>query len=211
MSMPVFTSRKDATPEWCEMEYFEIVTLLPGETHVFERAGTKEKLILSRGRCRLRYAGQVVDIAEGTNLDLVDGVFIVDNVVSETVLVRMCGRWGDETGGSGLFRLKAGAKGEDTGDAVEYPKDYPFDNHFHDCDEYWIIIEGRGVTSSEGKLYELGPGDCLATGMGYHHDFPKVYETVLGVFFETTLEGKKRRGHLWEHKHGKVEPVKDRV
>ncbi len=64
---------------------------------------------------------------------------------------------------------------------------------------------------SERKHYEVGPGDCLAIGMGHHHDLPIVTEPVRAVFFETTLEGQKRRGHLWEHTHGPAEPRADRV
>jgi mannose-6-phosphate isomerase-like protein (cupin superfamily) len=67
------------------------------------------------------------------------------------------------------------------------------------------------VVVSEGKAYEVAPGDCLATGMGHHHDFPRVHEPVKGVYFETTLEGLKRRGHLWNHTHGPAQPRRDRV
>jgi mannose-6-phosphate isomerase-like protein (cupin superfamily) len=57
----------------------------------------------------------------------------------------------------------------------------------------------------------MGPGDCLAIGMGHHHDFPLVTLPVRAVYFETTLEGEKRRGHLWEHTHGPAVPWLDRV
>ena len=83
--------------------------------------------------------------------------------------------------------------------------------HYHDCDEYWILFEGSGIAASEGKLYEVSQGDCVATGMGHHHDFPRVFEPVKAVYFETTLEGKKRRGHLWNHTHGQAEPRKERT
>lgn len=51
--MPVFRSGKGLAPEWCEMEYFEIIELRTGATHVFERVGQKEKLIVGKGQCRL--------------------------------------------------------------------------------------------------------------------------------------------------------------
>ena len=47
--------------------------------------------------------------------------------------------------------------------------------------------------------------------MGHHHDFPEVFEPVRAVYFETTLEGQKRRGHLWEHTHGPSAPAPGRV
>jgi mannose-6-phosphate isomerase-like protein (cupin superfamily) len=97
------------------------------------------------------------------------------------------------------------------GDPVDYPRRTEFDNHYHDCDEYWVIVEGRAVVVSEKKVYILSPGDCLATGMGHHHDLPHVIEPIRGVYFETTLGGQKRLGHLWEHTHGPAEPKEERV
>jgi hypothetical protein len=47
--------------------------------------------------------------------------------------------------------------------------------------------------------------------MGHHHDFPQVREPVWAVYFETTLRGAKRRGHLWEHTHGPARPTVDYV
>ena len=90
-------------------------------------------------------------------------------------------------------------------------KDGSFDCHFHDCDEYWILFAGRGVVVSEGKHYEVGVGDCVATGMGHHHDFPQVFEPVEAVYFETTLERQKCLGHLWNHTYGKAQPRPERV
>ena len=123
----------------------------------------------------------------------------------------MCGRWSEELGGFGIFQAGPNDNRNGGGDPVDYEKYTAFDNHFHDCDEYWIFFKGRGTAVSEGKHYEVGPGDCLATGMGWHHDFAKVYESIKAVYFETTMEGAKRRGHLWNYKHGKAQPQLDRV
>ena len=95
-------------------------------------------------------------------------------------------------GGSGIFTVANDDGRQDSGDSVDYPKNTGFDNHYHDCDEYWIVFEGRGVAVSEGKSYAAGPGDCIATGMGHHHDFPQVFEPVKAVYFETTLAGQRR-------------------
>lgn len=211
--MPVFKSEKGLAPPWCEMGYFEIVTLHLGATHTFERVGEKEKLIVGKGQCRIAFAGQTVTAQEKANLDLKssDGQFEVVEVLSDATLIRMCGRWGDDVGGSGIFTVAKAKELRPRGDPFDYPKEINFDNHYHDCDEYWIIFEGRGVAVSEGKSYEVGPGDCVATGMGHHHDFPLVYEPVKSVYFETTIEGQKRRGHLWDYKHGPAQPKQDRV
>ena len=31
------------------------------------------------------------------------------------------------------------------------------------------------------------------------------------VYFDITMEGEKRRGHLWDHTHGKAQPRAERV
>lgn len=211
--MPVFKSGKGLSPSWCELEYFEIVNLKPGSKHIFNKVWGKEKLIVGKGRCKIRFANQVKEVSEAANMDIVterDRLEVVDTL-TETTFIRMCGRWRDEIGGSGIFRVEKSVHPQDKGDAVDYPKQTSFDNHYHDCDEYWIVFEGRGIVVSERKRYEVGPGDCVATGMGHHHDFPIVYKSVKAIFFETTMEGQKRPGHLWEHKHGKAIPKMDRV
>ena len=211
--MPVFSSGQGQAPEWCELECFDIVELPAGDSHRFQRTGQREKLIVGKGRCRLAYGGQTATVEEGANLDLTspEDCFEVLAALSDCTLIRMCGRWGEETGGSGLFAGDTSADPQDGGDPVEYPKSTNFDNHYHDCDEYWIIFEGRGLAVSEGQEYEVGPGDCVVTGMGHHHDLPQVHEPIGAVYFETTLEGEKRLGHLWEHTHGPAQPKAERV
>jgi len=195
------------------MEYFDIVDVPEGGSHCFERVGAKEKLIVGNGACRVFVDGDAVDAETGTQVDLTspEGCLEVRDVTGDATLIRMCGRWGDETGGSGLFSVATPDNRLDRGDPGDYPKETAFDNHYHDCDEYWIVFEGRGIAVSEGRSYEVGPGDCVATGMGHHHDFPQVSAPVRCVYFETTMEGRKRRGHLWNHRDGPAEPKADRV
>ncbi|MBM3216057.1 hypothetical protein FJZ36_14205 [Candidatus Poribacteria bacterium] len=210
--MPVFRSGKGSASSWCEMEFFEILRLDPGTTRVLERVGAKEKLIVAEGECRIRYGSTDIDATGYNNLDLADpGEQFRIDAHTTTVAVRMAGRWGDEVGGSGLFAGRNSDEPKDPGDKVGYPKRTNFDSHYHDCDEYWILIDGSGVAVSEGKRYEVGPGDCVATGMGFHHDLPVIHEPIRAVFFETTLEGQKRLGHLWNHTHGPAQPRAERV
>lgn len=76
-----------------------------------------------------------------------------------------------------------------------------------------LLWRGRKekIFVSEGRHYPVGPGDCVATGMGHHHDFVRVEEPIRGVYFKTTLEEKKRLGHLWNHTHGPAEPRWERA
>jgi mannose-6-phosphate isomerase-like protein (cupin superfamily) len=209
--MPVFQHEPDRA--WCELRFYEIVELPPGASHTFERRATKEKLIVGVGKCTISYAGKTLAAEEGTNLDLREGdaPFVVTDIQTPTTIIRMAGHWGDEVGGSGLFSVKRSDHPQDNGDPINYAKETNFDRHYHDCDEYWIIFQGSGVALSENKPYEVQKGDCVATGMGHHHDFPLVHEPVRAVYFETTLEGQKRLGHLWNHTHNAAQPKLDRV
>ncbi len=212
--MPVFRAGPGQAPEWCELERFDVAYLPVGGTVVFEREGEQEKLIVVRGACTVALNDEVaVEVVAGDILDIdaPGDRFGVLGVTEDAVLVRMAGRWGDEVGGSGVFTVGESEDPHDWGDPVGYPKRTTFDNHYHDCDEYWIVVEGRGVAVTEGKSFEVGPGDCVATGMGFHHDFPIAQEPVVAVYFETTMEGGKRGGHLWEHTHGPAEPKPERV
>jgi mannose-6-phosphate isomerase-like protein (cupin superfamily) len=211
--VPVFTSGQGLAPDWCEMSYFEIVTLAPGERRRFECVSPKEKVIVCLGQCRLGTEGDRTVAHAGGNLDRPQTAdhWQVDEVTEDTVLVRMCGRWGEVTGACGLFSVQESPAPHDRGDPVPYPKTTNFDSHYHDCDEFWIIWEGRGLAVSEGQFYDVGRGDCIATGMGHHHDFARVHEPVRAVYFETTLERAKRLGHLWEHTHGSARPHPDRI
>lgn len=67
--------------------------------------------------------------------------------------------------------------------------------HFHDCNEYWIIIEGEGVATSEGIRYELGPGDMLLTKAGDEHSL-EVTKPMVAVYFYGVMPAGGRTGHL---------------
>jgi len=211
-ALPIFRSG-EPVPGWGELHGFDIVDLSPGQDHRYERLAPREKLIVGRGACRVRVESEEHDATVGAQFDLsAPGVaFEAIEAREPTTLIRMAGTWGDDLGGSGLFGVRVSDDPHDRGDPVGYPKQTDFDAHFHDCDEYWIVFAGAGVAVTEGEHYDVGPGDCVATGMGHHHDFPTVSQPVQAVFFETTLEGQKRRGHLWEHTHGPAEPKPERV
>lgn len=210
--MPITKSGQDKAPAWCGLSYFEVVTLAKEETRDFVRRGKREKMIVGAGTCEIRFGDEVVAGEGGSNVNLAgaDDHFEVRAANGAATVVWMCGDWEGETA-SGIFAVGPSDGRDDKGDGVDYPKETAFDCHFHDCDEYWILFEGSGVAVSEGRSYEVGVGDCVATGMGFHHDFPIVREAVKSVYFETQLEGQKRRGHLWAHTHGEATPQMERV
>ncbi|MFP4249306.1 MAG: cupin domain-containing protein [Armatimonadota bacterium] len=68
--------------------------------------------------------------------------------------------------------------------------------HFHDCDEWWIITEGRALITTEGEEHEVESGHMIFTPMGEEHGVLEVYRDLKGTWFEGRLRGRKRRGHL---------------
>jgi mannose-6-phosphate isomerase-like protein (cupin superfamily) len=209
--MPVFGSGPGQAPGWCELEFFEILTCAAGEMIELQRTTAREQLVGVTGRFRVTGAAEMAGEAGSVIALPASAAPAVVTALEPATVVRLCGHWGDERGGCGLFRVVKSDAPHDKGDPVPYPKETNFDSHYHDCDEYWILIEGSGLVVSEGIAYNVGPGRCVATGMGHHHDFPRVEQPVLAVFFETTLEGARRRGHLWDHRDGPALPQRERV
>ena len=67
--------------------------------------------------------------------------------------------------------------------------------HYHDCNEYWIIISGRGTCTTEGDTYEIGPGDMVLTKQGDEHSLV-VTEEMVAVYIYGIMEEGARIGHL---------------
>ena len=211
--MPIFRSGKCNAPAWCELESFDLIDLARDARREVSRQGRKEELIVCRGRVRVQWGTVSADLGEGGVLDFKGAsprTFTIA-AVSEALVFRAMGRW-KFVNSSGIFSPPAAPPPAfDT--PYTYRKTTGFDNHYHDCDEYWILFQGKARVASEGKLYDVGPGDCVATGMGWHHDVLSVKGDgpMRAVWFEGTLEGRKRIGHLWEPRHGKAAPRPKRV
>lgn len=199
--MPVLRGDMSDRPSWCELEHFRIVPIGGGAEHVWNAGHTANKLVVVDSECRVDSTDGSRMVEAGGSADLPAGEHVLSSPRAAKV-VELGGCWGEDCGGVGVFTVERATQPGDRGDRVTYPKNTNFDRHYHDCDEYWIIIDGRGTASSEDVLYEVRPGDCVATRMGDHHDLPLVEQLVRGVYFETTMRGQRRRGHLWEHTHG---------
>src|SRR6185437_4876970 len=68
--------------------------------------------------------------------------------------------WSDVTS-TGTFRIDPGQT---------------FDRHYHDCDEYWFIREGRAIIEIDDERYAVEAGDIVCTEIGREHDFLQVLE-----------------------------------
>lgn len=67
--------------------------------------------------------------------------------------------------------------------------------HFHDCHEYWIIVSGKGICTTEGDTYEIGPGDLVLTKQGDEHSLV-VTEEMVAVYIYGKMDEGGRIGHL---------------
>ncbi|MEM7132529.1 MAG: cupin domain-containing protein [Chloroflexota bacterium] len=70
------------------------------------------------------------------------------------------------------------------------------DCHYHDCNEYWLIFNGKAKIRSEGKEYYVKPGDIVCTEAGDEHDILEVYEDLEAFWFEDATPEGGRIGHL---------------
>ncbi|HEY0790214.1 MAG TPA: cupin domain-containing protein [Chthoniobacterales bacterium] len=68
--------------------------------------------------------------------------------------------------------------------------------HFHDANEYWVIVKGRGTATSEGASYEVGPGDMLLTKAGDEHSL-LVTEEMIAVYLYGPMPAGGRFGYLY--------------
>jgi mannose-6-phosphate isomerase-like protein (cupin superfamily) len=201
-----------APPTWCELEHFEIIQLQRDEAITRTPFTRTERLIGTAGTCQLRRGNTSLLLKEAQFIDLDpdDGDWTVLGASDPAQFVRLSGHWGQEMAGCGIFRVQRSDAG-DKGDPVAYPKHTAIDRHYHDCDEFWIILDGTGEVVVDDRHAKVHPGDCLCIGTGHPHDFPLIDVPVKAVFFETTLYGHKRTGHLWSHTHGPAEPMPGRV
>ncbi|WP_409190576.1 cupin domain-containing protein [Bradyrhizobium sp. RDM4] len=208
--MSVFRSGEQP-PGWCELSGFELIELTEPRSIPF--TAQKQRLLVTRGKCRLagRNGAQVISEGQFWEMDKANAPFTVDVGDGKAQVIIFFGKWGTELGGCGIFKMTSSTPEWEKGDPVSYPKSTTFDSHYHDCDEYWVIIEGAGTVVVGSRSFEVAAGDCVPIGMGHHHDLPQVRADVKGAYFETTLEGQKRFGHLWEHKHGPAEVRTERV
>ncbi|MBV9672255.1 MAG: cupin domain-containing protein [Verrucomicrobia bacterium] len=68
--------------------------------------------------------------------------------------------------------------------------------HFHDANEFWVIVSGKGNATSEGISYELGPGDILMTKAGDEHSLV-VTEEMVAVYLYGVMPPGGRFGYLF--------------
>ena len=78
--------------------------------------------------------------------------------------------------------------------------------HYHDADEVWIFVGGRGEAWIDGRLYELTDNTAVYTPMGAIHRF-QMFTEYDNVSVVTKLERRKRDTHLFPEEHGTPVPT----
>ncbi|MGP4041090.1 cupin domain-containing protein [Gracilibacillus sp. D59] len=69
--------------------------------------------------------------------------------------------------------------------------------HFHDSNEYWIIISGKGICTTEGNSYEIGEGDLVLTKKGDEHSLI-VTQDMVAVYIYGVLPKGGSVGYLYK-------------
>jgi predicted dehydrogenase/mannose-6-phosphate isomerase-like protein (cupin superfamily) len=82
----------------------------------------------------------------------------------------------------GPYRLAAG-EGEE-------------DYHYHDCDEYIIVTQGRARLLLEGREYEVESGHCVCIPQGGKHRILEALEDLSLLWIYDELKGEGRSGHI---------------
>jgi mannose-6-phosphate isomerase-like protein (cupin superfamily) len=188
-------------PDWSDVKSFSLHDFGPERPISINVTHERARLLVTSGGCQVRQGNRSQVLREGqfVAVDPGEAVLVAGGPAQAVVFE---GRWGDELGGCGVFRAENVAAPADRGDLVTYPKLTIIDAHYHDCQEFWVLLEGAAGVVVSGQHFEMSPGDCLPIPMGAMHDMPDAPQSVKAVYFETTLRGRKRTGHLWQHTHG---------
>lgn len=201
--MPLLKISDNIFPDWSEVKRITQLSIEPNSATEITKSFAKYALFVISGECSISTNGYEKTFLENDYLFSEKMNISLKSSNHKTEIVLVEGSWGEELGGSDVFRMSKHSTPRNIGDPVDYPRTNDFDNHYHDFDEYWIILKGSGLAVSEGVKYKFSDGDIIATRMGDHHDLSEVHEDIHGIYFETSLRGQKRLGHLWEHTHGK--------
>ncbi len=78
--------------------------------------------------------------------------------------------------------------------------------HYHDGDEIWLFISGRGEVWLDGQSFEITPNTAVYTPMGVVHRF-QAFTDFDNLAIVTRLERQKRDLHLLEKENGPPVPT----
>jgi mannose-6-phosphate isomerase-like protein (cupin superfamily) len=83
---------------------------------------------------------------------------------------------------------------------------FAIEPHYHDCDEFWLLIEGDGEAWMDNRVYQYTANTAVYNPMGVIHR-NQSFTPGLGSGLLTRLERQKRPGHLHTWEVGPPEPA----
>ena len=204
-------------PEWSVLKKWEIHRIPVGHTVTIETGHAKCGVYLMNGKITVDDGHEKVLLWRRMGQDVIQhhlfkgGKITVecsadDNWWNENTIAVFSGDWGDdEFAKMGGFECSNCDHPFNHGDPVDYPFFTTFPNHYHEFDEYFLIMRGRGIWMDDGKLYNVEPGDLIATRRGTHHHVVACWDDVMICSeFGARVGGKGRGGaFLYEHTDGK--------
>jgi len=209
----IITRPGKALPDWCEVRRFDLIEASAFSDVTFEALGPNDVIVVTYGTGKITLSDRVMVIRDSQYLVLPPGErkITLSGTSRPVQVIHFSGHWGADIYGCGTFPVSLEVRSQFVGDKVSYPKATSFDSHYHDYDEYWVIVQGSGTVVVAEHRYFVRPGDCVPIGAGYHHDFPLVDAPVKAAYLEVSACGQKRLGHLWNHTHGPAKLVAARA
>ena len=212
--MPIFRTELDNVPAWSELRHYEAHELHPEASVSVRRTHECENIVATYGTGQVVIGGQSLVLAEGQFVAVPAGVrdYTLRGTWRPASFMRLCGLWGSEVGGCGVFRANPGEGPKNVGDPVDYPKISGVDRHYHDYDAVpgscWTVQRWytsiRRVCRDTQRLcrHRCGPSPrhCLRA-----RDVPRRGTS------KALCADKKRIGHLWNYKHGAAVPDPERA
>lgn len=203
-------------PKWCQLKKYEKLELLAEKPVMLSESYPKVTVRVLSGKVRIQDGNAEIEMTPWQSYASDNPNLILTHIavwfIETSEVVVLYGDWKEDHKEAGMFVVSPAKYKEphNIGSKLDCIRNTLFDCHYHDFDEYWLLVEGSGIVYNEGKFFEVHPGDCVITGMGYEHDFPIVYSRVTSVSLHTDMMGQKRIGHLWRHTDGPAIPDSDR-
>lgn len=123
-----------------------------------------------------------------------DHVFVIDSGLSSR-----SDYWGEHLHPEwAALRMMRHFPGQRTGAGVE--------PHYHDADEFWLFLSGRGEVWLDGQSTPISPNTLVYTPMGVVHRF-QMFTDFANVPAVTRLERAKRPIHILPDVHGPPVPT----
>jgi mannose-6-phosphate isomerase-like protein (cupin superfamily) len=210
--MPVISPGAEM-PAWSKLRSYQTFEVAPDAKLFIPASQPNARLLTMSGMCIAASGRTRTALWPQQFLDIQPGArgFEVLGTRHPCKLMLFEGHWGEGVGACGVYEIFPNAPNPNTGDPFAYEKSTTFDSHYHDFDEYWMVLKGACEVVIGPSHFHAGPGDCVVLGLGHHHDITKIDGSLYFAFFQTIPEGAARSGHLWEHMHGKAQPDPSRL